>query len=317
LLTKKVSKKEKKGQSSGNNKLITQKSNDDGLFLAEFDSSPCLSSFKLTSCEHSTAQTSETNKTKDDVNQFSSLSSSSSSSVSVSPIGSSRNISPCLTNTHHDTTSNANKKGANLSKTSSIRSRGFSIPLNASVCLNTSNFLNYQPSASTRLASPPNGHVRFINYQLKQPIEQSHDDLVVDKSRHFCVNTDQYELDDEELINESIEFPIVNSFDLKKEVANSCLREVNLKLRCAQIKHVNDLTELPTQERRANQRENEKIDSSQFLVAFTKSQSENAQSSASCDYSQVNSQTTTIINPFSKFSFLYPSCLFFLSVCYL
>jgi hypothetical protein len=228
--------------------------------------------------------------------------------------------------TTHDTT--ADKRGANLSKTPSIRSRGFSIPLNASVCLNTTSFLNYQPPASTRLTSPrspANGHVRFINYSLKQPIA-SNDELIVNaKSNHLCINTDQYETDENELINESIEFPIVNSFDLRKEVANSCLREVNLKLKYAQIKHIddsNDENQPVKQERTANEATNEiEPDSNQFLIALKRAQGEQQrhmqEPSASSDYSQVNSPNGNNYKHVSfppfvilrRFSFLF---LFFL-----
>jgi len=144
--------------------------------------------------------------------------------------------------------------------------------------------------------------VRFINYSLKQPIVASNDD-------HLRIHIDEYEADETELINESIEFPIANSFDLRKEVANSCLREVNLKLRYAQIKHIDDLSDenqFVTQERSAN----DEIESntSQFIVAFKRSHDEqqqkeeveekNAEQSASGDYNQVNHPMATIINPF-------------------
>jgi len=284
LLTKKVSKKEKKAPqpSTRENKLITPKSNDDDLLLAEFDSSPCLSSFKLTTCDAENKTSRRMSEKVDDVNESTS---SSSSSVSVSPIGSSRSISPpCIANNNDH---NSSKQCVNLSKTPSIRSRGFSIPLNASVCLNTTNFLNYQAPASTRLTSPRspfNCHVRFLNYSLKQSMQPSHDDLTIaNKSNHLCIHTDQCEADENELIDdESIEFPIVNSFDLRKEVANSCLREVNLKLRYAQIKHIDELPADENQpiksDRSANETSNESEPTfSQFRDALRESQAEQHQ----------------------------------------
>ncbi len=138
--------------------------------------------------------------------------------------------------------------------------------------------------------------MRFINYSLKQPIASNDELIVNNKSNHLCINTDQFETDENELINESIEFPIVNSFDLRKEVANSCLREVNLKLKYAQIKHIDDLTDEnqpARQERTANEATNEiEPDSNQFLIALKRSQGEQQrhvqEPSASSDYTQVN-----------------------------
>lgn len=168
--------------------------------------------------------------------------------------------------------------------------------------------------------------MRFINYSLKQPSNEELINNNSNKSNHLCINTDQYEADENELINESIEFPIVNSFDLRKEVANSCLREVNLKLRYAQIKHIDDLLDENQpikQEKSADETVDEReSNSSQFLIsALKRSQGEqrhevqeevekNAQHIVSSDYSQVKCRTATIINPFlfypSIFILLFP-----------
>lgn len=119
-------------------------------------------------------------------------------------------------------------------KAASIRSKGFSIPLNASYCINSIpiNCVHHQhiyhappiqPQAQT--TTPP-------LYHQQQQLDQEHDD-------------DANDADEDVSTVESLHFQKKN-FDLEEE--NSCLKEVNMRLRFAEVRknYLNESTCLST-----------------------------------------------------------------------
>ena len=160
------------------------------------------------------------------------------------------------------------KSNANVKKQASIRSKGgFSIPLNASYCVTNSNFTtpinerrgSYAPNNSNGLVS--NSEILNLKctddlvtqnpssfYAIKNKLQQEYlyqQHLINNKNnkRSFTKKADvdedvtMHDYDDKENDENCILFPI-NSFDLKE--ANSCLKEVNLRLKYAQINNIDD-----------------------------------------------------------------------------
>jgi hypothetical protein len=171
-----------------------------------------------------------------------------------------------------------------VAKPSLQRSKGgFSIPLNASYCVNTSK-ANFTPSSERRFCdsrcnnSSLASNSEILNcssccddhnqtnpsfYTIKNKLKQEYLyqqqmkklDMNIDKiyaSKNFNTrnnldtdlnesnynfNQNKVRSDDNEYDESSILFPI-NSFDLKE--ANSCLKEVNLRLKYAQINSIGD-----------------------------------------------------------------------------
>lgn len=121
-------------------------------------------------------------------------------------------------------------------KAPSIRSKGFSIPLNASYCLNSIpiNCLHHQYIY----------HRPTITYyhptSLEETISAGHETNSTSSSRHQSQHLfkDYEEIKAEE---ENLLLAQKKSFDLEEE--NSCLKEVNMRLRFAQVKNVYNSTD--------------------------------------------------------------------------
>jgi hypothetical protein len=188
------------------------------------------------------------------------------------------NASSSKKNTSSSTSSNVTptKSNTNVKKQASIRSKGgFSIPLNASYCVTNSNFttpINERRSYATNSNTHNNNSLvsnsEILNskctddlvtqnqssfYAIKNKLQQEYlyqqhlannnNNNNNNNKRGFTKNVDVDEdatLDDyDDKVNDEncILFPI-NSFDLKE--ANSCLKEVNLRLKYAQINNIDD-----------------------------------------------------------------------------
>ncbi len=160
------------------------------------------------------------------------------------------------------------KSNANVKKQASIRSKGgFSIPLNASYCVTNSNYAtpinerrgSYAPNNSNGLVSNseilnlkctddlvtqnPNSFYAIKNKLQQEYLYQQHLTNNKNNRRSSTKKADvdedvtMHNYEDKENDENCILFPI-NSFDLKE--ANSCLKEVNLRLKYAQINNIDD-----------------------------------------------------------------------------
>jgi hypothetical protein len=153
------------------------------------------------------------------------------------------------------------KENTGLSKRPSIRSKGFSIPLNASFCLNPMpvNFRHNRDLSSSSITATTtaeilnltcneeNTHVDNL-YSIRNKLQQQYlyqqhlNKLDLNIENIYNNNNLDMTLNESAQMynaacDESILFPI-NTFDLKE--ANSCLKEVNLRLKFAQINNIED-----------------------------------------------------------------------------
>ena len=157
------------------------------------------------------------------------------SNRSVSPISSNRSSTiinetdmSTLTTSHNVSINNSVVDKRHLNKKPSIRSRGFSIPLNASFCLNPMPVDLLQHLSANNTLNNINS--KDLSFSKNEELSDNNNAINPTKNNNNSNNKN-----DES--DACILFPI-NSFDLKE--GNSCLKEVNLRLKFAEIKHLED-----------------------------------------------------------------------------